>query len=78
MNLNEFKSERRPYNFWVILHKKVKVGPAQSHHRSVARYRARGSRNIRETGCNLLKRGRNVAKLFCDWLKYSKWFPKDG
>ena len=37
---------------------------------------ARGSRTTRASGCNLLKRGRNVAKLVCDWFRYSKWIQK--
>ena len=35
---------------------------------------ARGSRNSSAPACNLLKRGRNVAKLFFDWLKIQNGF----
>ena len=47
------------------------VRPAQSdYYRSIAR----GSRNSSAPACNLLKRGRNLAKLFSDWLKIQNGF----
>ena len=42
----------------------------RDYYRSVAR----GSRTIRASGCNLLKRGRNLAKLVFDWLKIQNGF----
>ena len=47
------------------------VRPAQ---RDYYRSTARGSRNSSAPACNLLKRGRNMAKLFCDWLKIQNGF----
>jgi hypothetical protein len=41
---------------------------------TISRSTARGSRNSSAPACNLLKRGRNVAKLFRDWFKIQNGF----